>query len=72
MGSTEIEAFLTQLAVDQKVAASTQNQAFSALLFRYREVLHKDLEVPINSIRAGRILAFIRHRSSGQVVAGTL
>ena len=40
MGSTEIEAFLTQLAVDQKVAASTQNQAFSALLFLYREVLH--------------------------------
>jgi hypothetical protein len=33
MGASEIEAFLTYLAVDQKVAASTQNQALSALLF---------------------------------------
>ena len=72
LGSAEIEAFLTHLAVDQKVAASTRNQAFSPLLFRYREVLHKDLEVPINSIRAGRILLSVRHRSSSQVVAGTL
>jgi len=52
MGSAEIEAFLTHLAVDQSVAASTQNQAFSALLFLYREVLKKDLDSPINSIRA--------------------
>jgi len=36
MGKTEIEAFLTHLAVDDNVAASTQNQAFSALLFLYR------------------------------------
>lgn len=54
MGIPEIEAFLTHLAVDQKVAASTQNQAFSALLFLYREVLKKDLEGPIDSIRAKR------------------
>ena len=33
MANTEIEMFLTHLAVDQKVAASTQNQALSALLF---------------------------------------
>jgi len=43
MGAPEIEAFLTHLAVDQKVAASTQNQALSALLFVYRDVLEKDL-----------------------------
>ncbi len=40
MGSTEVQAFLTHLAVEQRVAASTQNQALSALLFLYREVLH--------------------------------
>jgi hypothetical protein len=32
MGAAEVEAFLTHLAVDQNVAASTQNQAFSALI----------------------------------------
>ena len=72
MGSAEIESFLTHLAVDQNVAASTQNQAFSALLFLYREVLHKDSEIRIDSIRAGRILLFVRHRSSSQEVTGTL
>jgi hypothetical protein len=36
MGNTEIEAFLSHLAVDLKVSASTQNQAFNALLFLYR------------------------------------
>jgi len=43
MGAAEISAFLTWLAVDQHVAASTQNQALSALLFLYREVLHVDV-----------------------------
>lgn len=39
MGAQEVEAFLTHLAVEGSVAASTQNQALSALLFLYREVL---------------------------------
>jgi len=39
MGAAEVEAFLTHLAVEGKVAASTQNQAKAALLFLYREVL---------------------------------
>jgi integron integrase len=43
MGENEITAFLTHLAAVRHVAASTQNQAFSALLFLYREVLKKDL-----------------------------
>lgn len=43
MGAEEVEAFLTHLAVVGKVAASTQNQAKSALLFLYREVLQADL-----------------------------
>src|SRR4030042_6730027 len=38
MGAPEVEAFLTHLAVQGKVAASTQNQAKAALLFLYREV----------------------------------
>src|SRR4051794_41207509 len=39
MGSAEINAFLTHLAVQGNVAASTQNQAFAALLFLYQKVL---------------------------------
>lgn len=43
MGAAEVEAFLTHLAVAGKVAAATQNQAKSALLFLYREVLETEL-----------------------------
>jgi hypothetical protein len=43
MGAPEIEAFLTMLATQRKVSASTHNQALSALLFLYREVLDVDL-----------------------------
>jgi len=48
LGKTEIEAFLTHLAVERKVSASTQNQAFSALLFLYRNVL----ELPMPQLDA--------------------
>jgi integron integrase len=44
MGEREIQAFLAHLATDRNVAASTQNQALSAVLFLYREVLHKELD----------------------------
>jgi len=54
MGAPEIEGFLTHLAVDQNVAASTQNQALNAILFLYREVLKQDLEGRINATRAKR------------------
>ncbi len=43
MGAAEVTEFLTSLAVHGKVAASTQNQALSALLFLYREVLSVEL-----------------------------
>lgn len=43
MGESEVGVFLTDLAVERRVAASTQNQARSALLFFYREVLGIDL-----------------------------
>ena len=44
MGKVEVTAFLTHLAVQRNVAASTQNQALSAILFLYREVLEQELE----------------------------
>ena len=44
MGATEIQAFLAHLASGRTVAASTQHQALSAILFLYREVLHKEIE----------------------------
>jgi integron integrase len=44
MGEEEIAAFLSHLAIDKHVAASTQNQAFSALLFLYQQVLEKKLD----------------------------
>lgn len=44
MGEEEIAAFLSHLAIHRHVAASTQNQAFSALLFLYQQVLDRKLE----------------------------
>ncbi|OQY84398.1 MAG: integrase [Chloroflexi bacterium UTCFX4] len=52
MREPEIQAFLSRLAVKENVAASTQNQAFSALLFLYREVLQIPLDPQIQSVRA--------------------
>ncbi len=51
MGAPEIESFLSHLALQGRVAASTQNQACSALLFLYREVLQQE-PGPVNAIRA--------------------
>ena len=45
MGSAEVNAFLTHLAVEEQVSASTQNQALAALLFLYRDLLERDLEL---------------------------
>lgn len=54
LGAENVEAFLTHLAVVGKVSASTQNQALSALLFLYKEVLLIDLPWLDNVIRAKR------------------
>ncbi|MGL4462051.1 MAG: integron integrase [Planctomycetia bacterium] len=54
MGSTEINAFLTHLAVDRGVAASTQNQAFAALMFLYQQVLETDPGRLVGVVRANR------------------
>ena len=53
-GAREVQAFLTALAVEGKVAASTQNQALSALLFLYREVLGLKLAWMDEVVRAKR------------------
>lgn len=45
MGSTEVNSFLTHLAVERRVSPSTQNQALAALLFLYRNLLERDLEL---------------------------
>jgi integron integrase len=54
MGEVEIQAFLTHLANDRNVSASTQNQALGALLFLYGEVLGRDLQYMSNFARARR------------------
>ena len=54
MGPSEIEAFLTHLAVDLEVAASTQNQALQAILFLYREVLEQPIDERLNYLYAKR------------------
>ncbi|MBD2199946.1 MULTISPECIES: site-specific integrase [Calothrix] len=52
MGGKEIEEFLTHLAVNENVAASTQNQALHAVLFLYKEVLKQDLDLKVDAVSA--------------------
>jgi len=54
MGKAEVEQFLSHLAVDGRVAASTQNQALSAILFLYRHVLDRNLPWLDGVVRAQR------------------
>lgn len=54
LGGAEVETFLSYLATQGRVAASTQNQALSALLFLYREVLAVDLPWLDGVVRAKR------------------
>jgi integron integrase len=54
LGSAEVEAFLTNLAVRRRVSASTQNQAKSAILFLYKEAIDKELPW-LNGVVAARV-----------------
>ena len=47
MGAAEVEAFLNMLANERQVSPSTHNQALSALLFLYREVMAVDRKRPV-------------------------
>lgn len=69
LGGREVEAFLTRLAVQGKVAASTQNQALSALLFLYREVLGLELPWMDEVVRAKRPQRLPTVLSQGEVRA---
>ena len=53
-GEIKIEEFLTHLAVNKDISASTQNQAMNALVFLYRHVLKQPLDKEINAVRAPR------------------
>jgi integron integrase len=52
LGALHVTAFLSSLATDRHVSASTQNQALNALLFLYRSVLHRELEPFHGIVRA--------------------
>jgi len=52
MGKSEIERFLSHLAINRSVSASTQNQAFNAILFLYKKVLPIELEANIRANRS--------------------
>jgi integron integrase len=54
MGAVEVEAFLSWLATERNVAAATQNQALSALLFLYKELLGQNLPWFKDMVRAKR------------------
>jgi integrase len=54
MGKLEIERFLSHLAVNRDVAASTQNQAFNAIMFLYKKVLDIPMELDIRAKRASK------------------
>jgi site-specific recombinase XerD len=52
ISGAEVEAFLTHLAMERRVSASTQNQALAAILFLYRQVLELELPWLENVVRA--------------------
>jgi site-specific recombinase XerD len=54
MGKEEVGQFLSHLAVDGRVAASTQNQALNALVFLYKQVLERDVGLIDGVVRAKR------------------
>ncbi len=74
MAEAEVEQFLTSLAVEGGVAASTQNQALSALLFLYKVVLDRPLTARIDSVRARkpRRLPVVLTRDEVRAVLGRL
>ena len=71
-GEEKIEAFLTHLARDRQVAASTQNQAMNALVFLYKHVLEQPLSGEINADRARkqpRIPVVLTREETARVIA---
>ena len=52
--ANDVKKYLTHLALHDRVSASTQNQAFNALLFLYRHVLHMEVDNLTSAVRAKR------------------
>lgn len=72
MGAEEITEFLTHLAVDGKVSASTQNQAFFALLFLYRDVLRivlPNIEGVVRAKRPEQLPVVFTHAEAKAILA---
>jgi|SRR5712692_2249777 len=85
LDAEHVRAFLTHLAVNEKVAASTQNQAFNALLFLYRQVLKMELpniegverarhsrRLPVVFTKAEANAIIARMKDEHQLIAGLL
>lgn len=74
MGAAEVSAFLSSLATDAHVSASTQNQALAALLFLYREVLAQDFGWLNDVVRAKRTphLPMVLTREEVKAILGAL
>ncbi len=74
MGEVEVSAFLTSLAVRQHVSASTQNQALSAILFLYKDVLNRPLAWLDGIVRAKRTarMPVVLSREEVKAVLGQL
>ena len=71
MGANEIREFIAYLATERKVAASTQNQALSAILFLYRTVLEMEVALPpelINPSRPKRLPTVLTHAEAMSVI----
>ena len=72
MGRDEISGFLSHLAVDERLSASTQNQAFDALLFLYKAVLDRDVGQINGVVRADRprrLPVVLTHEEVGRLFA---
>ncbi len=71
MGSAEVASFLSHLATRRRVSASTQNQAFSAILFLYRNVLERELtglETVPRAKRPERVPLVLSQEEVGQIL----
>jgi integron integrase len=71
MGAEEINAFLSHLAVEGRVSATTQNQALSAIMFLYRDVLDEklaDLGDIVHARRSRRLPVVLTREEVGQIV----
>ncbi|RLB04875.1 MAG: integron integrase [Deltaproteobacteria bacterium] len=69
---SDVQSFLTYLAIEEKVSASTQNQALNALVFVFRHVLRKDFEGYIDAVRAKekrRLPVVLTRREVNQIFA---